>query len=152
MRMHGTKFLGASVHDLRKRFHAARVIPRQTSRNVIWTFHQQRPQEIDALISIACLDVQLHWVGHCIHWLDSDRPVQKTALRDNESCQQFLRARCRSYLVRRFFRTILCRCLRRPRSRRLRWSSVFLARVYSVGAGIDSSVSFAFARFRCDEA
>ncbi len=24
--------------------------------------------------------------------------------------------------------------------------------VYSVGAGIDSSVSFAFARFRCDEA
>ena len=101
--MHGSKFLGASVHDFRKRLHAARIISRQTSRNVIGTFHQQCPKEIDALISVACLNVQLHWVGHCIYRLDSDCPVQKTALRYNESCQQFLRARCRSYLVRVFF-------------------------------------------------
>ncbi|KAF5409583.1 MAG: hypothetical protein Udaeo2_01640 [Candidatus Udaeobacter sp.] len=84
MRMHSSKLLGTSVHDLRKRFGAAGIIPGQTSRDVIRTFHQQRAQKIDPLISVACFNVQFHRLSHCICWLHCDLSIEKTALRYNE--------------------------------------------------------------------
>src|SRR5205814_4559285 len=55
VRMHSSKLLGASVHDLRKRFKATGIIPGQTSCNVVRAFYQQRAQKIDSLISVARL-------------------------------------------------------------------------------------------------
>ena len=82
--MRSSKLLGTSVHNLRKGLDAAGIIPGQTSRDVIGTFHEQRAQQIEPLISIARLDVQLHRLSHCICWLHGDLAIEKTALRHNQ--------------------------------------------------------------------
>jgi hypothetical protein len=85
--MRSSKLLGASIHDLRKRFDAAGIIPGQTSCDVIRAFHQQRAQKIDPLVSVARLDVQLHRLSHCICWLHRYLSIKKTALCHNERCK-----------------------------------------------------------------
>src|SRR5437763_5709066 len=92
MRMSRSKLARTSVHDLCKRFHAARIITCETSRHIVWAFHQQRPEQIDSLIRVARLDIKFHRIGHGIDCLNSDRLIQKTALGDDQSRKQFLRA------------------------------------------------------------
>src|ERR687891_104098 len=80
MRIHRAEFARTPVHHLGKRFHTAGIIPRQTSRDIVGAFDQQRSQEIDALISVARFYIQLHWLGQRIDWLDRNGPIQKAAL------------------------------------------------------------------------
>jgi hypothetical protein len=142
--MHRSDLLGASVHDLRKRFDTSGIIPGQTSRDVIRAFHQQGAQKIDSLISVARLDIQLHRVSHCIRWLHvtwRSKPLSATMRGSN-----FLRRRGPE-LIRIF--TIFAGI----RVRYITEAAVVFgipSGVYSVGAGIVSGVSFDFARARCE--
>ena len=92
MRMNRSKFARTPVHDFRKCFHTARIITRQTSRDVVWAFHEQCSEQIDSLICVAGFNIQLHRIGHGVHCLDSNRLIQKTVLGDDQSRKQFLRA------------------------------------------------------------
>ena len=103
MRIHRSEFARTPVHHLGKCFHTAGIIARQTSRDIVGAFDEQRSQEIDPLISLARLYVQLHRLSHRIDFLDRNGPIQKAALGYDQSGKQLLRARRSPDLVRVFF-------------------------------------------------
>src|SRR5260370_34426964 len=99
MRMSRPELTRTPVHDLCKCFYTAGIITRQTSRDIAWAFYKQCSKQIDSLIRVARVDVQFHRVSHGVGCLDRDGLIQKTVLRDDQSSEQPLCARCCPYVV-----------------------------------------------------
>src|SRR5882724_10135075 len=103
MRTGGAKLASALIHYLRKCFDAAGMVTSQTSGHIIRALDEKGTQQVDALISVAGLDVQLYWFGHRIYGFDPYRLVQKAVLCDNQRGQQLLGAGGLTYFVCVFF-------------------------------------------------